>query len=177
MENLLNNIIDPAEHQIAVECLVVISRIDERNPELILTSEGFDLQFLIQKTIERFWKCWVEEQTSENSPINNDPEMLKKVIESASHSPLAKLDQATVQSGMPVARSSTSPLHAKFDNEIKETKEGSDLSFENNEKVARRIFFDVRQDGLKGTMSYLASTCVRNVFSVAFETNMQNKSS
>jgi hypothetical protein len=141
-----------------------------------LTTEGFDLQFLIHETIERFWKCWVEEQT-ENSPINNAPEMLKKVIESAALSPLAKLDHANVQSGMPVSRLSASPLHAKLDSQMAiahETNEGSDLSFEYNEKVARRIFFDVRQDGLKGTMSFLASTCVRSVFSVAFETNGDN---
>jgi hypothetical protein len=175
VENLLNNIIDPAEHQIAVECLVVIKRMEERNPELTLTSNGFDLQELISETIHKFWAEWINEQISpeSNSPVSQDPVLLQKVIDSAVLSPVTNNQPIINQTDVDVQSvvgEAPSALHHKLDSTTpcKEDIQGPGLSFAKNEKLARRIFFDVKQNGLKGTMAYLAATCVHRVFKVSY---------
>ncbi|KAJ3058391.1 Phosphorylase b kinase regulatory subunit alpha, partial [Quaeritorhiza haematococci] len=61
VESLLDVIRDPAERQIAVECLVVIARIGERNPEIQIHSGTLDLLRIIRDAVQRHWQKWVSE--------------------------------------------------------------------------------------------------------------------
>lgn len=54
-ETLLDHISDPAERQIAVDCIVVISRIEERNPLITLHCGAIDVLHIIREAIRTFW--------------------------------------------------------------------------------------------------------------------------
>jgi hypothetical protein len=181
VEHLLDNILDPAENQIAVECLVVISRLEERNPELRIRSDGFDLKELITATIERFWKKWISDQQTINhsfSPIATDPDVLQKLIESAAKSPVGPSGILNFpmgrDSGLNIQTSSTKLSGAIDEGPSDSTAKHPDLSAMKNFKLARRILFDVPQGGPDGTMSFLAATCVKMAFEVEWEANESN---
>ncbi|KAI9091438.1 glycosyl hydrolases family 15-domain-containing protein [Phlyctochytrium arcticum] len=61
VESMLDVIRDPAERQIAVECLMVVSRIGERNPEIRLRKGCLEVMAIIRDAIERFWEGWVRD--------------------------------------------------------------------------------------------------------------------
>ena len=42
----------------------------------------------------------------------------------------------------------------------------NDYRFEKNEKFARRLFFDLPEEGENGTHAYLAESCVKLAFNV-----------
>lgn len=184
VESLLDNIIDPAEHQIAVESLVVISRIEERNPELTLCEKPIDLKVLIDDAIKGFWDKWISEQSNQNFISPFISKTVKKAIDTSAFSPLVtgppldlpdtKKMHIQITALQSVSRrigdvkSSTSSLHDKLEPPTNSPNQGTDLSFEKNERLARRIFFDLRQDGNNGTMSYLAASCVRHAFGVSW---------
>jgi hypothetical protein len=186
VEDLLDNIIDPAEHQIAVECLVVISKIEERNPELTLTENGFDLKILINESIKMFWDKWVSEKANQTilTPLITKTEIVKKAIDSALSpihtgplSPPPKSNGThpielqilqTMSQSIGNRLTSPSSLHDKLETPTTSETPGADLSYEKNDRLARRIFFDLRQDGASGTMSYLADACVRHAFGVSW---------
>jgi hypothetical protein len=186
VENLLDNIIDPAEHQIAVECLVVISKIEDRNPELTLSAGGFDLKVLINESIKTFWDKWISEKANQNilTPLITKTDVVKKAIDSALSpihtgplSPPIKQNGAhhielstlqTVSKSIAGANPTATNLHDKLETPTTSQNPGTDLSYEKNDRLARRIFFDLRQDGVNGTMSYLAAACVRHAFGVSW---------
>lgn len=191
MENLLDNIYDPAEHQIAVECLVVISRIEERNPELTLVGSVIDLKTLITEANKQFWDKWISEQAHQSivTPLIARAPILQKVVDSVALTPInatapistnltnlsSPLGAEGVQNvsrrlGEKGAGDGKLGLHFKLDSDSNRQSQGANLSFEQNDRLARRIFFDLRQDGVGGTMSYLASACVRLAFGVLWTT-------
>ncbi len=108
MEQLLDGIRDPAERQVAVECLTVISRINERNPEIQLNGGILDILKIVKEASIEYWNDW------------------KKTV-----------------SDLP-----------------------SRLEYDPHEKLARRLFYDLPQDGPEGTMAVLAGVCVKTAFSV-----------
>ena len=173
VERLLDNILDPAEHQIAVECLVVISRLHARNPELKITNDGFDIQNLVSHAIEAFWDSWIKNDKNQSiiSPITSDRTLFQKVVSSASMSPIITTGQNVLgRSSALKARMSVDQLSATESDRfsiLSETE--SDFSFQKNFKLARRIFFDLKQDGTNGTMFYLASACVKLIFGLAWD--------
>ncbi|ORY50715.1 phosphorylase kinase alphabeta [Rhizoclosmatium globosum] len=112
VESYLDVIRDPAERQIAVECLMVVSRIADRNPEIQINAGPLDLMKIIRDAVSQFWIRWVGDQSALLS--------------------------------------------------------SSDLSFEKNERFARRLFFDLAQEGNEGTMAYLAKSSVRISFDVSW---------
>jgi hypothetical protein len=192
VENLLDNIIDPAEHQIAVECLVVISRIEERNPELTLVDGLIDLKRLILEAVKSFWELWISKQANQGIVKPSRLPIFQKVVDTVAYTPIINgppsaeidgsnqkllgelgiknatrmLDEKTIQ------KPGASSLHQNLDLGVStsggDSINGSDLSFEKNDRLARRLFFDLRQDGANGTMSYLASACVRLAFGVSW---------
>lgn len=191
VENLLDNILDPAEHQIAVECLVVISRIEERNPELQLIGNVIDLKKLIVQANKAFWEKWISEQAHQSivTPlISKGGPHIQKVVDSASYTPLVTAPSLSVDTtkGSPLGASGVqsisrhfgemevvsghSALHFPLEAQITQPNQGTDFSFENNERLAKRIFFDLRQDGVEGTMSFLAAACVQYAFGVNWTT-------
>ena len=166
----MDNILDPAEHQIAVECLVVISRLHERNPELKINIDGFDLQHLVSHAIESFWDSWIQDDHNQSiiSPLTNSKSLFQKVVNSASLSPIIS-SGPTLQKQSSTLKASISMDQLSEHHSVGDNSKQQDFSFQKNFKLARRIFFDLRQDGQNGTMSYLAATCVKLAFGVAWD--------
>ncbi|KAJ3135016.1 hypothetical protein HK100_003153 [Physocladia obscura] len=133
VESYLDYIRDPAERQICVECLMVVSRIAERNPEIPINSGNLDLMKIIRDAVSRFWIKWID-----------------------SHSNAA-------------VSSFVSNSELKIDSESKDEPAVLDLSFEKHEKIARRLFFDLAQEGEEGTMAYLAKSSVQISFAVGWQ--------
>ncbi|KAJ3186848.1 hypothetical protein HK101_009545 [Irineochytrium annulatum] len=156
IEYLLDVIRDPAERQIAVECLVVISRISERNPEIRISSGPLDLMRVIRDAVSRFWCRWVNEQSPGTAAAFAYSDQQQQQVPADGTTP-------------GLGRSPTNPNGL-----VSVTPTGSqsnlsatcDLTFDRNERLARRLFFDLAQDGKEGTMSYLAESCVRLCFDV-----------
>ncbi|KAJ3272324.1 hypothetical protein HDV01_005758 [Terramyces sp. JEL0728] len=189
VENLLDNIVDPAEHQIATECLVVISRIEERNPELSLSGRTINMIDLINEAISQFWDKWISEKSNENvvTPLIHKAPIIHQAVQSVVSTPITKNAPAHNDEDTPISLEAVqtaarrisevppkeSGLHADFEaRPTVTTKAGSDLSYERNQRLARRIFFDLRQDGPQGTMSYLAIACVRHAFGVSWSNSI-----
>jgi hypothetical protein len=157
----LDNIRDPAERQVAVECLVIISRIEARNPEITLSRGVIDLTKLINESIRLFWIDWVAEH-SQSEPV------LKLVTPNGAlpDSPVKKhgghlgLNVQTHDSELSL------PLCSSSDGAGLNGDSAIDLSFERNGRLARRLFFDVPQDGDKGTSNYLAQSCMSGIFEI-----------
>ncbi|KAF9358964.1 hypothetical protein BGX26_000506 [Mortierella sp. AD094] len=59
VENFLGVILDPAERQIAVETLMVIAKIEDRNPGMEVQPEVIDLPAIMREAISKFWTKWV----------------------------------------------------------------------------------------------------------------------
>lgn len=111
VEHFLGWIADPAERQIAIETLTVISKIQERYPEVNMMHEPVDLTRIMHGAMEAFWRHWVEQnkhQWKDSSKIKTE-----------------------------------------------------DLSFDKHAGAARRLFYDLPQDGRDGTYSYLARSALK----------------
>ncbi|KAJ3333303.1 Phosphorylase b kinase regulatory subunit alpha [Blyttiomyces sp. JEL0837] len=147
VESYLDVIRDPAERQIAVECLMVISRIAERNPEIQISSGPLDLMRVIRDAVSQYWIKWTTEQT---------PAGVGAAVAALSDEP-------------PGPRSPlVGPASTGISPQGSFTNIYSDTSFERNERLARRLFFDLPQEGREGSMSYLAKSCVRICFDVSW---------
>lgn len=59
VENFLGVIPDPAERQIAVETLMVIAKIEDRNPGMEVQPEVIDLPMIMREAMNKFWMKWV----------------------------------------------------------------------------------------------------------------------
>ena len=160
----MDNIADPAEHQIAVECLVVISRIDERNPELKLNGAAINLIALINEAIHKFWNNWISDKANQNVLSNhcNGTSMVRNPFSRRPSKDFLKPPVSPTSSTSPT---SVSPVDNK-ELKLRSNSTNLDFSFKKNERLARKLFFDLRQDGSPGTMSFLAEACVRHAFGV-----------
>ncbi|KAI8849362.1 glycosyl hydrolases family 15-domain-containing protein [Chytridium lagenaria] len=171
IEYLLDAIRDPAERQCVVECLVVISRISERNPEIRLNAGPLDLMRVIRDAVSRFWARCVKEQTPGSAAALAQEQSVSAENLASGQSQQSPNDPRLSRSGLTLSitpSTSNSNLAAI-----------TDLTFDKNERLARRLFFDLPQDGKDGTMSYLAESCVRLCFDVqwAGDTNTSFHSS
>ncbi|EPZ31984.1 phosphorylase kinase alphabeta [Rozella allomycis CSF55] len=55
VESFLDGYFDPAERQLAVEALMIISRIQERNPEIVMRENIIDIDKMIKEGIKLLW--------------------------------------------------------------------------------------------------------------------------
>jgi hypothetical protein len=150
VEHLLDNIRDPAERQVAVECLVIITGIEERNPEVKISRKIIDISLLINDAISLFWKDWVSGHSERG--VSTIEESIISVTDQIHYSSLTET----------ISINHTSELSRK----ICSPKLDIDLSLSKNQKLARRLFFDVPQEGEKGTSNYLATCCTRDIFGI-----------
>ncbi|KAF9173211.1 hypothetical protein BGX21_004454 [Mortierella sp. AD011] len=116
VENFLGVIHDTAERQIAVETLMVIAKIEDRNPGMEVQPEVIDLPLIMREAMEKFWTKWVV-----NGPGGRGQA-------SAAGAPGSKIAEASL----------------------------GDMSFQSHEELARRMFYDLPQEGKEGTFAYLA---------------------
>ncbi|KAI1307326.1 hypothetical protein EDD11_004512 [Mortierella claussenii] len=115
VENFLDVISDPAERQIAVETLMVIAKIEDRNPGMEVQPEVIDLPMIMREAMDRFWTKWV---------VNG-----------------GQGNQTGVEGGV------VAPL--------------GDMRFEQHERLARNMFYDLPQEGKEGTFAYLARAVLK----------------
>ncbi|KAG0323867.1 hypothetical protein BGZ99_002400 [Dissophora globulifera] len=113
VENFLGVILDPAERQIAVETLMVIAKIEDRNPGMEVQPEVIDLTMIMHEAMDKFWTKWVV----------NGPGVGGAAV-------------AAVASGATGAT--------------------GDAGIEHHKHLARRMFYDLPQEGKDGTFAYLA---------------------
>ncbi|KAJ3149095.1 hypothetical protein HDU86_007038 [Geranomyces michiganensis] len=170
VESLLDVIRDPAERQAAAECLMLISRIEERNPKVHLKNARLDLLTIIRDAIEKFWEHWTSEHSAASSPVasgelddasaatpqqpQQPASLVHRVVSSIASGLPRSASQLSVDTGTPTLGGGAGGGFAGVD----------DWSFERHERVARRLFFDLPQEGSDGTMSFLAASCVRLMF-------------
>ncbi|TPX56330.1 hypothetical protein PhCBS80983_g04610 [Powellomyces hirtus] len=189
VEQLLDVIRDPAERQVAAETLMLVYRINQRNPEIRLKKGRLDLLAIIRDAIMAFWTLWTADHAAaaqsprtpdhhhhpapEPTPAPSDhhpadpnppPPFLHRVaIIARSHS------QLNIDTGTPTSPHATTDTAAASTTTAANTTTTTpmDWAFERHERVARRVFFDLPQEGPQGTMAFLAQSCVRLMFDVA----------
>ncbi|KAG0347336.1 hypothetical protein BG004_007926 [Podila humilis] len=129
VENFLGVIQDPAERQIAVETLMVIAKIEERNPGMeVEQPEMIDLPMIMHEAMDTFWTKWVV-----NGPGRGG--------------------------------ASSASASSSFSSSTRE-----DVSIVHHESLARRMFYDLPQEGKEGTHSYLARAVLKLLsYSIDFE--------
>lgn len=60
VEELMNAIVDPAERQIAVECLTVVDDMESRRPEMSFGGTSYlDVMMIIREAYKLFWESWL----------------------------------------------------------------------------------------------------------------------
>ncbi|KAG0376976.1 hypothetical protein BGX24_006909 [Mortierella sp. AD032] len=131
VENFLGVILDPAERQIAVDTLMVIAKIEDKNPGMEVQAEVIDLPLIMREAMDTFWTKWVV-----NGPGGRGPTASNEAAVSA--------------------------------NAIAATL--GDVSFDHHENLARRMFYDLPQEGKEGTFAYLARAVLKLLpYSIDFE--------
>ncbi|KAG0057679.1 hypothetical protein BGZ83_005618 [Gryganskiella cystojenkinii] len=120
VENFLGVIADPAERQIAVETLMVIAKIEDRNPGMEVQPEVIDLPMIMREAMDKFWTKWVV------------------------HGPGGR-GQAGAMNGAPGTVAGML----------------GEVAFEHHEHLARRMFYDLPQEGKEGTHAYLARAVLK----------------
>eukprot|EP00842_Homolaphlyctis_polyrhiza_P003728 jgi/Hompol1/4356/HPOL_001754-RA len=189
VEALFDNIRDPAERQIAVELLVVISRIEDRNPEIKLTGKPIPVLQIIRVAVAKFWHNWISEQghgTASSTAsarafagIEAETVIASSVVgqtqgtgpHESKHLPslnASEIQQHAQRVSESTSKSDASSLVANLEqlDLSPHTQYAPGLSFEKNERLARRLFFDLPDDGPHGSMFFLASACVQSIFDV-----------
>jgi len=145
VENFLGAIVDPAERQIAVETLMVIAKIEDRNPGMEVQPDVIDLPLIMREAMEIFWTRW----------IVNGLAGREQTTTAAAAGGGAGGAGGAGQEGLPVA----SVLSAL-----------GDRSFSNHEQLAQRMFYDLPQEGKEGTLAYLARAVLKLLpYSIDFE--------
>ncbi|KAJ1556464.1 hypothetical protein HK405_002004 [Cladochytrium tenue] len=146
VEACLDAIRDPAERQIAFECLSVIARLSKNNTDLQIRPGTLDLLRVIREAVHDYWEVWM----TNHSPADMTDAGAAATTDTA-HAPLPPLVPGTGGGTVPP------PLP-----------QASDMKFELNERLARRIFFDAPPDGQGGTTAFLARNAVRICFDVSW---------
>ncbi|KAF9934053.1 hypothetical protein FBU30_003563 [Linnemannia zychae] len=139
VENFLGVILDPAERQIAVETLMVIAKIEDRNPGMEVQPEVIDLPIIMREAMNKFWVKWVV-----NGPGGRGQGVPGGAPGSTPNSSTNKggISAMTIGSG-----AATAAL--------------GEVGFEHHEHLARRMFYDLPQEGKEGTFAYLARAALK----------------
>ncbi|KAF8928595.1 Phosphorylase b kinase regulatory subunit alpha [Haplosporangium gracile] len=169
VENFLGVILDPAERQIAVETLMVIAKIEDRNPGMEVQPEVIDLPIIMREAMNKFWVKWVVngpggrgQGIPEGAPGSSSA--------TATATPTAATTAATTTSSSslsvaPVPSSSKGSVPAMtVDSSAATAKTAApfgDVGFEHHEHLARRMFYDLPQEGKEGTFAYLARAALK----------------
>lgn len=159
-ESILDQIVDPAERQIVVECIVVISKINDSNPLAKLKNIVLNISEIIKLAVQAYWLHLVAE----------NPQLFGPPGETASH--LSRIDSTgSLHKDSPAMKrpnsKATAPLHSVLKVAMENPKlSETDRSFEANEKFARLLFLDLPLEGKIGTLNFLAAACMNECFDV-----------
>lgn len=133
VENFLGVILDPAERQIAVETLMVIAKIEDRNPGMEVQPEVIDLTLVMREAMSKFWTKWVV------------------------HGPGGRGQSSIPSGGAPGSSNfGGDASSAKPQQPVPEQ-----VGFEHHEAIGRGMFYDLPQEGKEGTFAYLARAALK----------------
>ncbi|KAJ3015878.1 hypothetical protein HKX48_004326 [Thoreauomyces humboldtii] len=168
VETLLDVVRDPAERQVAAECVMLICRVFERNPSVKLRKARLDVLSLVRDAIECFWRKWSEQRSTNTTPTSPTiPDATTSVDDEKRIPPTPPFlnrnsgltrsqSGLTVDTAQPPSAVATAlfidallmaPHLQSAGSQQSATASGPDWSFERHERVARRLFFDLPQDG------------------------------
>jgi hypothetical protein len=125
---------DPAERQIAVECLVAIHNISQGSGTYVMKPTRIDIMRVVKDAVDAFWERYC---------LANNLEPPKKT-ERGPEPDINELDDTVLATAKPAC-----------------------LFYNVTEKIARKMFFDLPQEGPDGTMSYLTQACLGSIFTSA----------
>jgi hypothetical protein len=159
-ESILDQIVDPAERQIVVECIVVISKINHANPLTKLKNIVLKISEIIRLAIKAYWAHLVSENPQFFVPQVETPTQLNGMN-----------SKSSVFKDSPSMRRPNSKATAPLNSVLKIGTENPRLSetdhrFEANEKFARLLFLDLPLEGKIGTLNFLAAACMNECFEV-----------
>jgi hypothetical protein len=154
----LDQVLDPAERQIVVECIVVISKINDANPLAKLRNVVLNISGIIRLAIQAYWEYLVAGNPQLFDLKGEISTQLSRMYSTDS------LSSDTPAMKRPNSKA-TAPLHSvlKVAGEKPKLSE-TDQSFEANEKFARLLFLDLPLEGKVGTLNILASACMKECF-------------
>ncbi|KAJ1556466.1 Cell surface hyaluronidase [Cladochytrium tenue] len=155
VESHLDVIRDPAERQIAIECLLVIAVMAERNPEMQLNYSVLNLVHLLDDAVSLFWAYWINRSAAGPSDSGGV----------ANNEGRASISRPPTQLG-PVIRKSASS--SSFREAGRSSKVGVAPLSPRLGRTARRLFYDLPSKGPQGTMTFLAKSCNRLCFDVTW---------
>lgn len=155
----MDQIVDPAERQIVVECIVVISKINDANPLAKLKNIIINIPEIIKLAIHSYWvHLKAENPQLWTAQSENSKQALNKMNSSTSLSN----DSPTMR--RPNSKA-TAPLHSVLKIAAENpTLSETDRSFEANEKFARLLFLDLPLEGKIGTLNFLGTACMGECF-------------
>ncbi|KAG0210284.1 hypothetical protein BGX33_004997 [Mortierella sp. NVP41] len=153
VENFLGVILDPAERQIAVETLMVIAKIEDRNPGMEVQPEVIDLPIIMREAMNKFWVKWVV-----NGPGGRG-QGAGSVSGGAPHPPGSTSSTTTTSST--VAGGGSGIPAVMIGSAATSTAGLGEVGFEHHEHLARRMFYDLPQEGKEGTFAYLARAALK----------------
>ncbi|KAG0271768.1 hypothetical protein BGZ95_000371 [Linnemannia exigua] len=162
VENFLGVILDPAERQIAVETLMVIAKIEDRNPGMEVQPEVIDLPIIMREAMNKFWVKWVV-----NGPGGRGQGVPGGVPGSSSSTTTTAATTTTTSSASATATASAVKGGIQAVTIGNAAASGAsalaftEVGFEHHEHLARRMFYDLPQEGKEGTFAYLARAALK----------------
>jgi phosphorylase kinase alpha/beta subunit len=179
VELFLGSYQDPAEREIAIETLSVISYIQDNYPDLKAVEGVVDLTYIISNGLRIFWDEWVEGNKKDlklaapalvkkrsYSAEDQDESPSKAQVDNVSSGLVIRDAEATngndKQEEAPLVESPGSDQHNEPAIPILTPLVQGDYSFDSNISFARRLFYDLPFLEEKGTCYYLSVSALKD---------------
>lgn len=148
VESFLDALTDPAERQIVVECLLVISEIESRNQEVRIGGKNFiPLMAIVDDAYELFWDEWLQKEGASAFGYS-------LAVDGTSGGAAAANVPTLIANGGSITKSPAKPMYTH-------AQALQRYPFSKNREQARSLFFDLQQEGESGTMTFLARAIFR----------------
>lgn len=151
----------------------MIDKIEEGNSAVSLQGKCVDILEVIRVAMADFWKSWISDHSDLDAKLGQADKDVSVANEADVDPPAINLKLILQHSrrlnGMDFFSSLDPDSETAIDEQ--ENAQEMDLSYEKNDRLARRLFFDLRQDGSAGTMFYLEASCTKLIFGAAKQSN------
>ncbi|KAG0071313.1 hypothetical protein BGZ89_011032 [Linnemannia elongata] len=162
VENFLGVILDPAERQIAVETLMVIAKIEDRNPGMEVQPEVIDLPIIMREAMNKFWVKWVVNGPGgRGQGIPGGPPGSSSSSVATAATTTTPSSSSIAPAGPPSSKGSIPVVTVGSSAATSAAASLGEVGFEHHEHLARRMFYDLPQEGKEGTFAYLARAALK----------------
>ncbi|KAF9340728.1 hypothetical protein BGZ91_000502, partial [Linnemannia elongata] len=162
VENFLGVILDPAERQIAVETLMVIAKIEDRNPGMEVQPEVIDLPIIMREAMNKFWVKWVVNGPGgRGQGIPGGPPGSSSSSAATAATTTTPSSSSIAPAGPPSSKGSIPVVTVGSSAATSAAASLGEVGFEHHEHLARRMFYDLPQEGKEGTFAYLARAALK----------------